>query len=61
METPGEKLKFSFASVVLIRELFRAQCIWAASGSDKVPVVSPSTLTKTAWRFGQRTGTLRPE
>ena len=47
------KMKFSFASVVLIRELFRAQCIWAASGSDKVPVVSPSTLTKTAWRFAR--------
>ena len=47
------KMKFSFVCVVLIRELFRAECIWAAAGTDKIPDVSPECLRKTAGRFAR--------
>ena len=47
------KMKFSFVCVVLIRELFRAECIWAAAGTDKIPDVSLECLRKTAGRFAR--------
>ena len=41
------KMKFSFASMVMIRELFRAECL-----QDR-DTVTAETLQKTAWRFAR--------
>lgn len=41
------KMKFSFASMVMIRELFRAECL------QDPDTVTAETLQKTAWRFAR--------
>ena len=41
------KMKFSFVSVILIRELFRAECLMNPAEADH------ERLLQTAWRFAR--------